>query len=88
MKLNLRDTEVDNALAATVRNIDHDYQAEQWVLDTYATAQSTNPARWVTEWERVDDDGVRARWERNDGDPSFPRLAFAAARFTGQKVSL
>lgn len=83
MTLDLFDTEVGDPLAARVHGVDYDYQAEQWVIDTHGDRASTVPGRWVVRWELVDALGVRARWERADGDPSMPRLAFASDRFTG-----
>jgi chaperone required for assembly of F1-ATPase len=35
MYLELHDNEVGNSLSAQINNIDYDYQAEQWVQETY-----------------------------------------------------
>lgn len=88
MILNLYDTEIDNPLAAMIRDIDYDYQAEQWVIETHAMSNHIAPKRWTVKWELVDEIGVRARWERSDQDVSFPRLVFVAPRFTGERSGL
>ena len=83
MTLNAYDTEAENPLAARIRNIDYDYQAERQVIDAHGGPYYTNPARWVVRWELADADGIRARWERANGDVSMPRLTHAEPRFTG-----
>ena len=88
MILNLYDTEIDNPLASMIRDIDYDYQAEQWVIETHGMSNHIDPKRWTVKWELVDEIGVRARWERTDQDKSFPRLVFAADRFAGERAML
>jgi hypothetical protein len=84
MKMHLYDTEVENPFAATVHHIDYDYQAEMWVEELADDPMTTNPKRWVVKWELVDDEGVRARWERPDGSRGVPRLTFTAPRYGGE----
>lgn len=88
MYMELHDTEKQNTLVAAIGKelgIDYDYQAEQWVHDTFGEAHTQNPApnRWVVLWVLLDEHGVRARWERKPGDTGRPRLVHAAARFQG-----
>lgn len=81
----LYDTELDNPLTARIRNIDYDYQGEQWVQDTAREAQTQNPARWVVRWELTDEDSgaVVAIWTRPSGDPGLPNLIHKSPSFTG-----
>jgi hypothetical protein len=84
MHLNLLDTDPTSPLAATVGDLDYDYQAEMWVQISYTYEHTQNPARWVTTWELHDDLGLRARWERPDQDPGLPKLVHTESRFTGE----
>lgn len=88
MYLELHDTEVPDTLAAAIGRelgIDSDYQAEQWVQDTFGEGQTQNtaPNRWIVCWILFDAQGERARWERASGDPGRPKLVRAAARYAG-----
>lgn len=87
MILELHDAEPDSLVARIGAGgaLHHDYQAEQWVLETYAleSARDARPGRWVVLWVLTDEHGVRARWERATGDPQCPRLVLAAPRYTG-----
>lgn len=77
MKLELHDAEVANSLVAGVRDIDYDYQAEQWVLDTQ---DHSTVVRWVL----IDDVGERCVWERASDDTGSPRITRRSERFAGQ----
>jgi hypothetical protein len=81
----LYDTELDNPLVARIRNLDFDYQAEQWVQDTARESRTHNPARWVVRWELTDDltGNITAVWTRPDGDKGLPSLTHASPSFTG-----
>lgn len=81
------DTEVANPLTARIRNLDYDYQGEQWVQDTAREPQTQNPKRWGVRWElTADDDTVLAIWTRPDGDPGLPSLTYKHPSFTGEWV--
>ena len=62
MRLEVHDDEAGNTHAATVKNIDYDYMAEQWVQDlttdeaNLATPLAHSLARMVL----LDDAGIRA----------------------------
>lgn len=83
MILKLIDTEANNPLAALIKDIDFDYQAEQWVQDTARDRESQNPIRWVVRWELHDEIGLRAQWERPDGDKGLPKLVAVSTYYTG-----
>ena len=80
MELELHVAGDGNTLTAGVRDIDYDYQAEQWVLDTYGDPKARKVVRWVL----IDDAGERCVWERKDGDPGCPRITIRSERFTSQ----
>lgn len=80
MYLELHDGEEGNSLAAKIRNIDYDYQAEQWVQDTYKDSRATNVIKWVL----YDEVGIRCVWERPNGDSSMPDITQRSRRFTGE----
>lgn len=64
MILETHDGEVGNTLFAVCRNLDFDYQAEQWVLDILADRPS--PILWIL----FTDEGEPLRaWERNGNEP-------------------
>jgi hypothetical protein len=77
MILELHDNETGNTLFARAKNIDYDYQAEQWVQDT--TNQPT-----VIKWILIDDEGTRCVWERPVGSTDFPDITQRSARFAGE----
>lgn len=83
MNLHLYDTDQANPLAATVRNLDYDYQAEQWVQDSAKDPRSQG-THWVVKWELHDGVGLRARWERPDQDPGLPKLVAVSTYWTGE----
>jgi len=68
MQLELHDGEEGNTLFARIKNIDFDYAAEAWVLDT-AGDPSANP---VIKWILSDEQGVRCVWERPGVTPGTP----------------
>lgn len=83
MILEIHDTEEGNSLAGRVKNIDYDYQAEQWVQDIVQDErkQQIGPfpiARFVLQ----DDAGDRAVWERNTENKFV--LVVATGRFLGE----
>lgn len=82
MILYLYDTEPD-PLAAEVGDINLDSQAAKEVLDTGALDAVDRAGRWFVRWELVDDEGLRAKWERPVGDDGHPTLTFRAGRYTG-----
>ena len=84
MMLKLFDTEVDSPLAAVVNDIDYDYQAEQWVQDTARGTGTQTPGRWVVRWELYDGVGLRAQWQRPDGDKGLPKLVAASTYYEGE----
>ena len=86
--LSLFDTEVLNPPTARIRNLDYDYQGEQWVQDTAREPRTQNPERWVVRWELMDEeDGtVLAIWTRPDGDTGLPSLTYKHPSFTGKWV--
>jgi hypothetical protein len=89
LTLDLHDSEEGNTLAARVGangSITYDYQAEEWVKDTYSDEASMDPRpnRWIVRWVLKDTQGERAVWERPSGDPSCPKLVRKADRFRGE----
>ena len=83
MILLLIDTETDNPMAATVKDIDQDFQADEWVKESVTDPRTCTPGRWVIVWELHDGEGLRARWKRNEGDTGLPKLVHAEPRWTG-----
>ena len=77
MQLELHDNETGNTLVAKARNIDYDYQAEQWVQDTVGHAK-------IIKWILIDHIGTRCVWERPEGDTGFPSITQRSARFEGE----
>jgi len=55
--------------------MDYDYQAEQWVID------STKDHPWEVKWILIDELGPRAIWERR---ANGTELVAKADRFTGE----
>ena len=80
MRLELHDTETGNTLTAVISDLDYDYQAELWVLETYENPKACKVVRWVL----VDDAGERCVWERKEGDLGCPRITTRSERFTGE----
>ena len=80
MYLELHDTEEGNTLFARVKEIDYDYQAEQWVQDTYADPSTTTVVKWIL----YDSVGIRCVWERPEGSASMPNITQRSSRFTGK----
>ena len=80
MILELHDTEVGKTLTATIRNISFDYQAEQYVLDTYAYPMAESVVKWIL----IDDEGDRCVWERPAGSSHIPEITSRATRFQGR----
>ncbi len=76
MILELHDSEVGNTLTARAKDIDYDYQAEQWVQDTH---DHPDAVKWVL----LDDQGVRCVWERPQGSKEMPNITQRSARFRG-----
>ena len=78
MILELHDNEKGKTLVARVKNIDFDYQAEQWVQDT-------KDKRNVIKWVLLDDIGIRCIWERGVGETNkMPDLTHYSPRFVGE----
>ncbi|MFA6437252.1 MAG: hypothetical protein WC242_03745 [Candidatus Paceibacterota bacterium] len=80
MYLELHDNEKGNTLCARVKDIEYDYVAEQWVIDTHNDASATKVVKWIL----YDDIGIRCVWERPEGDESMPSITQRSARFTGK----
>lgn len=77
MILELHDNEIGNTLVARIKNIDYDYQAEQWVQDTVDRMT-------VIKWVLIDDNGIRCVWERNVGETGkIPDITKRSSRFVG-----
>lgn len=78
MYLELHDAEEGNTLVAMIRDLDYDYQAEQWVQDTVHDANASTVVKWVLH----DDKGVRCVWERTDL-AAMPDITQRSSRFAG-----
>lgn len=85
MILEVHDIEVGNTLTASIKNIDYDYMAEQWVQDLVSDAiQQTRPN---FPWDQIilnDDIGVRAIWKIHENLDA--ELIQKSDRFTGEWV--
>lgn len=68
MILELHDAEEGNTLVARVNDIDHEYQAEEWVNQTYQDHPS------VISWQLKSGEGqpVLREWKRPEGSLDFP----------------
>lgn len=84
MILRLHDDQA-NSLVAAISDIDYDYQAELWIIDTHDDRRACDPGQgnWVVRWILSDDEGERAVWERKPSDSKMPELVRAAERFAG-----
>ncbi|MBT6691084.1 hypothetical protein HOB10_01980 [Candidatus Parcubacteria bacterium] len=80
MYLELHDNEEGNTLTAKVNNIDYDYQAEQWVLETHDDLTAADVIKWIL----YDDQGVRCVWERPVGSGELPDITQRSGRFVGE----
>lgn len=80
MRLELHDSEEGNTLSARVNNIDYDYQAEQWVMETHDDLTAID----VVKWELHDDQGIRCVWERPIGSGDLPEITQRSERFVGE----
>jgi hypothetical protein len=85
MILEVHDTEEINSLAATVKNLDYDYQAEQWVQDIMTDEVNGGPRKFaLAKFILKDDQGIRAVWK------VLPNMDVAivekSPRFTGEWV--
>ena len=78
MILELHDSETGNTLLGRIRNIDYDYQAEQWIRDT----SEDHPK--VVKWILLDEIGPRCVWERKAGDKGMPEITQRSSRFIGE----
>ena len=76
MTLELHDNETGNTLRGCIRNIDYDYQAEQWVKDTHDDLD-------VVQWILNDDVGIRCVWSRDVGSNQLPNISKRSSRFQG-----
>jgi len=70
MILEIHDNEVGNTLAARVKDIDYDYQAEEWVKEeSFRYAQTRKIIL-------LNDDGTeRAVWERSEDLNSYTKVS-------------
>lgn len=71
MKLEIHDSEERNSLAGAVKNLDFDYQAEEWVKDVMRDEKSRKvPRRFpLVKFILIDDDGKeRAEWNVEKDD--------------------
>lgn len=74
MKLKFLD--IDGDPVASV-DVDFDYQAEQWIIDTFSAPENITTVKWVLE----DDQGDRCIWHReNSGNPI---VTHRSVRYTG-----
>ncbi len=80
MYLELHDNEEGNTLCASIPNIDFDYQAEQYVQETYNDRRAVRVIKWLLK----DEQGVRCQWERPIGSSELPEITGRSKRFTGE----
>jgi len=80
MYLELHDGEEGNSLSASIKAIDFDYQAEQWVKETHSDPQSADVIKWIL----YDRTGIRCVWERPHGSSSIPDITQRSGRFIGE----
>ncbi|MEK7447608.1 MAG: hypothetical protein AAB632_02340 [Patescibacteria group bacterium] len=76
MHLELHDNEEGNTLNGGVKDIDYDYQAEEWVRLTIDQPE-------IIKWILYDGSGIRCVWERPEGSTSMPDITQRSERFTG-----
>jgi len=79
MYLELHDGETGKTLTAKIQELDYDYQAEQWVQDTYSDPH----AKDVVKWELHDNKGLRCVWERPANSSATPNITQRSPRFQG-----
>ncbi len=88
MYLEIHDTEVGKSLAARVRNIDYDYQAEIFVAETVKQNSEMPPeVHRLVKWILFDDIGIRCIWERTAEQArrdQMPAITEKSARYQGE----
>jgi hypothetical protein len=84
MILEIHDTEEGNSLAGRVKNLDYDYQAEQWVQDICTDEPHMTRVNPLAKILLVDDLGVRAEWEFQPNGGI--KLTQKSERFQGEWV--
>lgn len=86
MLLEIHDSEVGNSHVASVKNIDYDYMAEQWVQDAIGDeAARPQPSKFpLREFILKDDQGIRATWQIHEN--LDVELVHKSERFTGEWV--
>lgn len=83
MILEIHDSEEGNSHAGSVKNLDYDYQAEQWVQDIMQDEVNGKPKKFpLKSFKLMDGYGVRATWDvvENFG----VKLTNRSERFTGK----
>lgn len=85
MILEVHDVEVGNSLLAKIKNLDYDYQAEQWVQDFMNDREMrrTLPHE-LDQFILFDENGVRATWRVHNN--SSVELTEKSERFKGKWV--
>ena len=86
MILEVHDIEVGNSHAATIKNIDYDYQAEQWAQDL-SSDEIHRPSPRKHRLEQLiltDDVGVRAVWKIHENFDV--ELVQKSERFIGEWI--
>lgn len=81
MILRVYDTDKENPVCAVVESVDYDYQAEEYLLEVAEDIRSRVPGSWAIRAELHDDKGLRAVWERPDGDTRPFELVRAVSEF-------
>lgn len=68
MYLELHDNEKDDSLVAGIKNLDYEYQAEEWIKETMDNAL-------VIRWELKDQKSgtIITKWERPEGSIGYPK---------------
>lgn len=68
MYLELHDNEKDDSLVAGIKNLDYEYQAEEWIKETMDNDL-------VIRWELKDQKGgtIITKWERPEGSIEYPK---------------
>lgn len=83
MILEIHDSEEGKSHAGSVKSLDYDYQAEQWVQDIMQDEVNLSPRQFpLKTFKLVDSFGVRATWEVVDN--FGVKLTSKADRFTGK----
>lgn len=77
MNIELHDSEVGNSLAGRLRNIDYDYQAEEWIQEMALG----HPG--IVKFILSDEQGERAVWEK-EADGESVTLTTISPRYTGE----